>query len=109
MIIVVRKDQTLALEEEEDFKNFCIRVKDADTNIAGLDMITRRIEDGNYWLDAQDVIALSSKSVEKQWLDQFWAMLKGAEPYGYADIEAQLIRAHIEYEMSDEKRRVDPE
>ena len=29
--------------------------------------------------------------------------------YGYADIRAQLIRAHIEYEMPDAKRRIDPE
>ena len=101
MIIIVRKDQTLALEEEEDFKTFCIRVKNADTNIAGLDMITRRIEDGNYWLDAQGVIALSNKSKEKEWLDRFWAMLKGSELYGFANFEAQLIRAHIEYDIPD--------
>ena len=101
MLIRVKKDQTLVLEEEEDFQNFCIRAEKSDKKIAGLDMITRRIEDGNYWLDAQGVIALSSKSAEKEWLDQFWAMLKGSEPYGYADFEAQLIRAHIEYDIRD--------
>ena len=101
MLIRVREDQSLVLEEEENFKGFCIRVKDLDTNISALDVITNRIEDSNYWLDTQGVIALSSKSTDKKWLNQFWDMLKGAEPYGFADVEAQLIRAHIEYDMAD--------
>ena len=101
MLIRVRKDQTLALEEEDDFQSFCIRVKDSDMNLFALDMITKRIEDGNYWLDAQGVLALSSKSKEKEWLDQFWAMLKDSELYGFANLEAQLIRAHIEYDIPD--------
>ena len=101
MLIRVRKDQSLTLEEEDDFKGFCIRVKDLDTNISALDVITNRIEDSNYWLDAQGVIALSSKSTEKEWLNQFWDMLKRAEPYGFADLEAQLIRAHIEYDIAN--------
>ena len=101
MLIRVREDQSLALEEEDNFKGFCIRVKDLDTNISALDTITERIEDSNYWLDAQGVIALSSKSTDKEWLDQFWGMLKGAEPYGFSDLEAQLIRAHIEYDVAN--------
>ena len=101
MLIRVRKDQTLALEEEDDFQSFCIRVKDSDMNLVALDMITKRIEDGNYWLHAQGVLALSSKSKEKEWLDQFWAMLKSSELYGFANLEAQLIRAHIEYDIPD--------
>ena len=52
MLIRVREDQSLVLEEEENFKEFCIRVKDLDTNISALDTITERIEDSNYWLDA---------------------------------------------------------
>ena len=101
MLIRVREDQSLVLEEEENFKDFCIRVKDLDTNISALDTITERIEDSNYWLDAQGVIALSSKSTDKEWLDQFWGMLKGAEPCGFADLEARLIRAHIEYGIAN--------
>ena len=101
MLIRVRKDQTLALEEENDFEGFCIRVKDSGMNLVALDMITKRIEDGNYWLDAQGVIALSNKSKEKKWLDRFWEMLRGSELYGFANLEAQLIRAHIEYDIPD--------
>ena len=101
MLIRFREDQSLALEEEENFKGFCIRVNNLDTDISALDAITNRIEDSNYWLDAQGVIALSSKSTDKEWLDQFWGMLKGAEPYGFADLEAQLIRAHIEYGIAN--------
>ena len=101
MLIRFREDQSLALEEEENFKGFCIRVNNLDTDISVLDAITNRIEDSNYWLDAQGVIALSSKSTDKEWLDQFWGMLKGAESYGFADLEAQLIRAHIEYDVAN--------
>ena len=100
MLIRVREDQSLALEEEENFKGFCIRVNNLDTDISALDAITNRIEDSNYWLDAQGVIALSSKSTDKEWLDQFWGLLKGSEPYGFADLEAQLFRAHIEYDVA---------
>ena len=79
MLIRVRKDQTLALEEEDDFKGFCIRAKDSGMNLVALDMITKRIEDGNYWRDAKGVIALPSKAKEKERLGRFWAMLKGSE------------------------------
>ena len=101
MLIRVKKDQTLALEEEDDFEGFCIRVKDSNMSLVVLDRITKRIENGNYWLDAQGVIALSNKSKEKEWLDRFWAMLRGSELYGFANFEAQLIRAHIEYDIPD--------
>ena len=47
------------------------------------------------------VIALSSKSTDKEWLIQLWGMLRGAESYGFADHEAQLIRAHIEYDIAN--------
>ncbi len=101
MLIRVREDQSLALEQEDDFEGFCIRVKDLGTNLSVLDEITNRIEDSNYWLDAQGVIALCSKSTDKEWLTQFWGMLKGVEAYGFADLEAQLIRAHIEYDIAN--------
>ena len=101
MIIRVRQDHVLALEDEDNFQSFCITAQNPNTDFGALDGITKRVEEGNYWLDALAVIALSSKSTEKIWLDQFWAMLAGAEPYGYADLKAQLVRAHIEYDAPD--------
>ena len=101
MIIRVREDHVLALEDEDHFQRFYITAQNPNTDLGALDAITRRVEEGNYWLDALAVIALSSKSTEKIWLDQFWAMLAGAEPYGYADLNAQLVRAHIEYDTED--------
>ena len=101
MIIRVREDQVLALEDEDNIQSFCISAQDSSTDLGAFDAITRGVEEGNYWLDALAVIALSSKSTEKIWLDQFWAMLAGAEPYGYADLNAQLVRAHIEYDTQD--------
>ena len=99
MIIRIREDHTLALEDEDNFKGFCISAMDSNTDLGALDGITKRVEEGNYWLDALAVIALSSKATEKMWLDQFWAMLAGAEPYGYADLQGQLVRAHVEYDV----------
>ena len=99
MIIRIREDHTLALEDEDNFKGFCISAMDSNTDLGALDGITKRVQEGNYWLDALAVIALSSKSTEKTWLDQFWAMLAGAEPYGYADLQGQLVRAHVEYDV----------
>ncbi len=101
MIIRIREDRTLTLEDEDNFKGFCIRAMDSNIDLGALDAITKRVEEGNYWLDALAVIALSSKSTEKTWLDQFWAMLAGAEPYGYADLKARLVRAHVEYDTQD--------
>ena len=37
MLIRVREDQSLVLEEEDNFKGFCIRVKDLDTSLSALD------------------------------------------------------------------------
>ena len=99
MIIRIKEDHTLALEDEDNFKGFCISAMDSNTDLGALDGITKRVEEGNYWLDALAVIALSSKSTEKTWLDQFWAMLAGAEPYGHADLQGQLVRAHVEYDV----------
>ena len=101
MIIRVGENHTLALEDEDNFQGFCISAQDSSTDLGALDAITKRVEEGNYWLDALAVIALSSKATEEMWLDQFWAMLAGAEPYGYADLKAQLVRAHIEYDAQD--------
>lgn len=101
MLIRVREDQSLTLEDEDDFKEFCIRVKDQNTNLSALDGITNRIEDSNYWLDALGVIALSRKATDKEWLVQFWAMLNCVAAYGFADLDAQLIRAHIEYDIAN--------
>ena len=101
MIIRIREDHTLTLEDEENFKGFCIKAVDSNSDLGALDAITKRVEEDNYWLDALAVIALSSKATEKTWLDNFWNMLAGAEPYGYADLQAQLVRAHIEYDTQD--------
>ena len=101
MIIRIKEDHTLALEDEDNFKGFCISAMDSNTDLGALDGITKRVEEGNYWLDALAVIALSSRSTETMWLDQFWAMLAGAERYGYADLKAQRVRAHIEYDTQD--------
>ena len=101
MIIRIREDHTLVLEDEENFKGFCIKAMDSNSDLGALDAITKRVEEDNYWLDALAVIALSSKATEKTWLDNFWNMLAGAEPYGYADLQAQLVRAHIEYDTQD--------
>ena len=42
MLIKVRRDQILNLEEEDDFKSFCLRARDSRVNIVALELITKR-------------------------------------------------------------------
>ena len=58
MIIRIREDHTLALEDEDNFKGFYISAMDSNTDLGALDGITKQVEEGNYWLDALAVIAL---------------------------------------------------
>ena len=42
MIIRVREGHVLALEDEENFKGFCIKAVDTNSDLGALDAITKR-------------------------------------------------------------------
>ena len=42
MIIRVREGHVLALEDEENFKGFCIKAVDSNSDLGALDAITKR-------------------------------------------------------------------
>jgi hypothetical protein len=52
-------------------------------------------DDGRYWIDAEVVVGLSSKSNDSKWRTAFWTMLEKAEPYGFADIARKRIKSHV--------------
>ena len=58
--------------------------------------IAEPAEDNHYWVDAEAVIQLSSKGSDPQWVDGFWDMLGKVEAYGYADLQAKRVKAHVE-------------
>lgn len=96
MYISIDSDNTLSLQDCENFKQFSIRVnKLADATIA-LQSIGTAAEDNHYWLDANAVVSLSDCANDPVWVERFWAMLKQVEAYGYSDVGAQKIKAHIE-------------
>ena len=45
MLIRIRENHTLALEDEDNFKGFCIRAQDSNTDLGALDGITKRVEE----------------------------------------------------------------
>ena len=50
---------------------------------------------GHFWIDADKVVEISGRSGDKDWVAAFWAMLKRSEPYGFADVSARKLQAHI--------------
>ena len=96
MYISIDSDNSLSLQDYENFKQFSIRVdKLADATVA-LQSIGTAAEDNHYWLDANAVVSLSDRGKDPAWVEHFWTMLKQVEAYGYSDVGAQKIKAHIE-------------
>ena len=47
------------------------------------------------WLDADAVVELSGRDQNEGWTTAFWTMVEKAEPYGYADLSARRVKAHV--------------
>ena len=100
MYIQISPNGALTLEDADNMKAFSI-VEAAGTSDAGraecaLANIAEAAEDNHYWIDAEAVIRLSAKNNDPQWVDGFWDMLKMAEAYGYSDMQARRVKAHVE-------------
>ena len=96
MNILIKADGSLTLEQHNDFKSFSIINETTDDNLIALDEIAESAEDNHYWLDAISVINLSPLCNNPEWVENFWAMLKAVEPYGYSDMASKRIKAHVE-------------
>ena len=100
MYIQIALDGELSLEDVDNMKAFSI-VEAAGASDAGraecaLADIAEAAEDNHYWIDAEAVILLSARAGDPQWVENFWAMLKMVEAYGYSDLQAKRVKAHVE-------------
>ena len=96
MYILILADGTLSLEDIDNMNGFSI-VENSDlTRSSTFSAIASQSGEGHYWIDIDSVIKLSSRREEQQWIDEFWNMLRKAEPYGYTDLVNKRVKAHVE-------------
>ena len=98
MYLNIAADGSVTLEEANDFGQFEIR--------SSIDLASGQLSDkffsfaepadnGRYWIDAESIVNLSSKSDDPDWCAAFWTMLENAERYGFADIAQKRIKSHV--------------
>jgi hypothetical protein len=98
MYLNIEVDGSVTLEEANDFGQFEIR---SSIDLASGHLsdeffsFAKPTDDGRYWIDAEVVVGLSSKSNDSKWCTAFWTMLEKAEPYGFADIARKRIKSHV--------------
>jgi hypothetical protein len=96
MYIQITQDGELSLEDIDNMKAFSIIEVVPGQSVTALADIAVPAEGDHYWIDAEAVIRLSSRAEDPHWLENFWAMLKMVEAYGYSDMENKRIKAHVE-------------
>ena len=98
MYLNIKADGSVTLQETNDFGRFEIRTS-IDLASGQLSdeffSIAEPTDNGRYWIDAESVVKLSSKSDDPEWCTAFWTMLEKAEPYGFADIAQKRIKSHV--------------
>lgn len=96
MYVQISADGNVSLEDIDNFKAFSIvtdlLVENWPPNVKAM---MSAADESRFWLDADAVIDLSPKHGDTAWVDQFWAILKAAERYGFSDVEGRRIKAHV--------------
>ena len=98
MYLNIKSDGSLTLEETDDFGRFEIRsaIDLASGDISDeFSRLSEPTDDDRYWIDADAIVTLSSRADDLEWCSTFWAMLKNAEPYGFADVTQKRIKSHV--------------
>tara|TARA_B100001057_G_scaffold182622_1_gene183342 strand:+ start:229 stop:531 length:303 start_codon:yes stop_codon:yes gene_type:complete len=98
MYLNINPDGSLTLQEVDDFGRFEIRSAiDLESGHVSEDFakISEAIDGGRYWVDAEAIAELSLRGDELEWFTAYWAMLKKAEPYGFADVAKKRIKSHV--------------
>jgi hypothetical protein len=96
MYILISTDGTLTLEDIDNLNSFSIVGNSDTTRPSAFSAMASQAGEGHYWIDVDSVIKLSFRRDDQQWVDDFWDMLKKAEPYGYADLVNKRVKAHVE-------------
>ncbi len=98
MYLNITDDGSVTLEEANDFGRFEIRSSiDLSSGQLGDEFFSfaEPTDNGRYWINAESVVKLSSKSDDPEWCAAFWTMLEKAETYGFADIAQKRIKSHV--------------
>ena len=96
MYIFVDADGQVSLRDRDNMRTFSIVEATAGGAADRLADIATVAGDNHYWLDAAAVIGISGRQDDAQWVAEFWDMLASVEPYGYSDMTAKKIKAHVE-------------
>jgi len=96
MYLLISADSKLSLEDIDNMNSFSIVGNSDVTRSSAFSAMASRAGEGHYWIDVDSVIKLSSRREDQQWVDEFWDMLRKAEPYGYADLANKRVKAHVE-------------
>ena len=96
MKVVINPEGALSLEQHEVFDHFSILDLSQNQSREALNLIATPAEENHYWLDAEAVIKLSPLCGDPDWESKFWKMLSAVEPYGYSDVNAKKVKAHID-------------
>lgn len=96
MYILISADGTLSLEDIDNLNSFSIVGNSEVTRSSAFSAIASQAGEGHYWIDVDSVFKLSIRCDDQQWVDDFWDMLRKAEPYGYADLVNKRVKAHVE-------------
>lgn len=93
MVIVVR-DNTVRLDDADDFKGFKVVVESGDGS--GLFAVGRLAHRDTAWINADAVRRMAGDAATPQWEDGFTAMLDYAKTKGWLD-DGGDIQAHVEW------------
>ena len=99
MYIKVHRNGELSLEDQENFGAF--HIEGAAKDVVGptanprFAAMSELADENRSWLDAKQVVDLSGRLDDEEWVRRFWEMLAKAEPYGFADTSTQRIKAHL--------------
>ena len=96
MYILIAENGELSLQDCDNMRAFSIREAVSGAAVSALADIATTAEDNHYWLDANAVVELSGRRHDQSWVGDFWAMLAGAEAYGYSDMTAKRVKAHVD-------------
>ena len=96
MYILISADGTLSLEDIDNLNSFSIVGQSDVTRSSAFSAMASQAGESHYWIDVDSVIKLSLRRDDQQWVDEFWDMLRKAEPYGYTDLVNNRIKAHVE-------------
>lgn len=101
MIIEIRADKTVVIEDAKNFKKFkvaCAVPEQQYAAIAGANPSIVSFDDAKTaWVSIAALQGWPSLKNDQAWQDGLAAMIKAATPYGWVSEEKQAIKAHVDW------------